>query len=294
MDIEAVEVTEIVPLGYKDHSEPGKGLDAVDDGEIDITTQPLFGMYQPDSIASFQARGETFLVTANEGDTREDDDFPGFNEVATVGELRDDGSLADPDAIPSELDETEVTTRPPFVDGAPSEYEDLYTFGARSFAIWSGDGELVFESGDAFEQITADAVPGNFNADDNENGLDSESPASGPEPEGVAVGRVAGEQYAFIGLEEIGGIVVFKITNPREREPEFIQYINTRDFSVDPETKIEDGNASADAAGDLAPEGLSYINEEDSPIDDAILAVGFEVSGTTSLFKIGKLSPGKS
>ncbi len=294
VDVEAAEITEIVPLGYKDFSEPGNGLDAVDDGEVDITTQPLFGMYQPDSIASFRTRGETFLVTANEGDTREADDFPGFDEVTTVGDLRDDGSLAAPDAVPDELDEVEVTTRPPFVDGAPEEYEDLYTFGARSFAVWSGDGELVFESGDAFEQVTADAIPDNFNSDDDENELDSESPASGPEPEGVAVGRVAGEQYAFIGLEEIGGIVAFKVTNPRDREPEFVQYINTRDFSVDPEDAIDEGDAPADAAGDLAPEGLSFISEEDSPVDDALLAVGFEVSGTTSLFRIETVPPGQN
>jgi hypothetical protein len=76
------------------------------------------------------------------------------------------------------------------IGGGPS----IYTFGGRSFAIWNGAGDLVFESGDAFEQRTAEALPENFNADDNENGLDAESPASGPEPEGVAVGRVAGEQ----------------------------------------------------------------------------------------------------
>ncbi len=297
VDVEAAEVTDIVPLGYKHFSESGNGLDAIDDGDIDITTQPLFGMYQPDTIASFQARGETFLVTANEGDTREAEDFPGFNEVTTVGEFRD--NLTDPDAIPETLDEVEVTNRPPGFDYEEVDAENItverpYAFGARSFAIWSGDGELVFESGDTFEQVTADAIPDNFNADDNENGLDSESPASGPEPEGVAVGRVAGEQYAFIGLEEIGGIVAFKITNPRNREPEFVQYINTRDFSVDPETAIEDGNAPADAAGDLAPEGVTFISEEDSPINDALLAVGFEVSGTTSLFRIEKVPPGQN
>jgi hypothetical protein len=297
VDVVAAEVTDIVALGYKDFSEPGNGLDAVDDGEIDITTQPLFGMYQPDTIASFQARGETFLVTANEGDTREAEDFPGFNELTTVGDFRD--KLDDPDEIPEELDELEVTNRPPGfdyekVDAGSITVERPYAIGARSFAIWSGDGDLVFESGDAFEQIAADADREgrvDFNADDNENGRDAESPASGPEPEGIAVGRVAGEQYAFIGLEEIGGIIVFKITNPEDREPEFIQYINTRDFSVDPETAIEEGTAPADAAGDLAPEGLSFISEDDSPIDDALLAVGFEVSGTTSLFKIENISP---
>jgi DNA-binding beta-propeller fold protein YncE len=293
VDIGTATVTDIVPLGYKDYSEAGNGLDAVDDGEIDITTQPLFGMYQPDSITSFQVRGETFLVTANEGDTREAEDFPGFEEVTTVGELRADDKLAEPGEIPTELDAVEVTANPPFVDGKPDSYEDLYTFGGRSFAIWNAAGDLVFESGDTFEQVTAEAFPDNFNADDNENGRDAESPASGPEPEGVAVGKVAGEQYAFIGLEEIGGIMVFKVTDPQRREPTFVQYINSRDFSVDPETAIEENGAPADAAGDLAPEGVAFVSEEDSPVDDALLAVGFEVSGTTTLYRIRPENPGQ-
>jgi hypothetical protein len=96
----------------------------------------------------------------------------------------------------------------------------------------------VFESGGAFERITDDADDVVFNAADDETEPDDESTASGPEPEGVAVGRVAGEQYAFIGLEEVGGVVAFNVTNPEEREPEFVDYVNSRDVSVDPESEI--------------------------------------------------------
>ena len=39
-------------------------------------------MYQPDAIASYQAGGQTYLVTANEGDAR---DYTGFVEEARVG-----------------------------------------------------------------------------------------------------------------------------------------------------------------------------------------------------------------
>jgi hypothetical protein len=85
--------------------------------------------------------------------------------------------------------------------------------------------------------------------------------------------------------------MVFKITDPHA--PAFIQYINSRDFSVDPETAIEEEGAPADVAGDLAPEGLAFISEEDSPIDDALLAVGYEVSGTTTLYRIDKVAPGR-
>jgi len=300
VDVAAAEVTDVVALGYKDCSEPGNGLDAVDDGEANIRQEPVFGMYQPDAIDTYAVRGETYVVTPTEGDAREYDglteatdidvdDREEDGEVVTVGELRAAGRLADPNAVPDRLDGLEVTAYPPFVDGQPEEYEELYAFGGRSFAIWTADGELVFESGDEFERIIAEQYPENFNSDDGENGLDEESEASGPEPEGVAVGRVAGEQYAFIGIEEMGGVMVYKITDPHD--PEFVQYVNTRDFSVEPEDDIEEGDAPADAAGDLGPEGLAFVSEEDSPVDDALLVVGFETSGTTGIFRIGNVPP---
>jgi DNA-binding beta-propeller fold protein YncE len=72
VDVPTAVVTGIVPLGLKDHSLPGHGLDASDrDGStISIATWPVFGLYQPDAIASFRVGKQHFLVTANEGDSR--------------------------------------------------------------------------------------------------------------------------------------------------------------------------------------------------------------------------------
>lgn len=73
IDITQQKVTDIYPLGYKDHGVVGNELDVSDkDKKIDIKIWAgLVGMYQPDSIANYQANGQTYLVTANEGDTRE-------------------------------------------------------------------------------------------------------------------------------------------------------------------------------------------------------------------------------
>ncbi|KYQ83852.1 alkaline phosphatase [Acinetobacter sp. NRRL B-65365] len=73
IDIAQQKVTDIYPLGYKDHGVVGNELDVSDkDKKIDIKTWAgLVGMYQPDSIANYQANGQTYLVTANEGDSRE-------------------------------------------------------------------------------------------------------------------------------------------------------------------------------------------------------------------------------
>ena len=73
IDIDQQKVTDIYPLGYKDHGVMGNELDVSDkDSKIDIKTWTgLVGMYQPDSIANYQVNGQTYLVTANEGDSRE-------------------------------------------------------------------------------------------------------------------------------------------------------------------------------------------------------------------------------
>ncbi len=92
VDIASGSVTDILPLGFKDHSVVP--LDASDrDGAINITTYPnLFGMYMPDAISLYEVGGETFIVTANEGDAR---DYDGFSEEVRVKNL-----ILDPDAFP--------------------------------------------------------------------------------------------------------------------------------------------------------------------------------------------------
>ena len=71
VDISASQVAEILPLGFKDHLAEDNALDANDDEAIAIRNAPVLGMYQPDGIAAYQADdGETYIVTANEGDAR--------------------------------------------------------------------------------------------------------------------------------------------------------------------------------------------------------------------------------
>jgi hypothetical protein len=154
-------------------------------------------------------------------------------------------------------------------------YEELLAFGARSFSIWSDSGKLVFDSRDALELITAEAYPSNFNASNTNNTFDNRSDDKGPEPEGVVIGKVFGKPYAFIGLERIGGVVVYDVSNPLA--PRFIQYANNRDFSAAPNTP---------AAGDLGPEGLVFISAQESPNGRPLIVTGNEISGTTTIYEI--------
>lgn len=274
VDLASATVEEILPLGFKDHSASRNGLDASDeDGRIRIRTWPVQGMYMPDGIDAYERGGQTFIVTANEGDAR---DYECFSEEARVSDL-----VLDPEAflLPPRLLQLDrflgrlkTTTAFPTVEPAT----ELYSYGARSFSIRDAAGNLVFDSGSDFERITATADPENFNSNNDENdSFDSRSDDKGPEPEGIEIGQAFGKTYAFIGLERVGGIMVYDIDSPHDAR--FVDYVNNRNF---------DGDAEAGTAGDLGPEGLTFIPAADSPIRLPLLVVANEVSGTTTIFKV--------
>ena len=275
LDIASATITDIFPLGYKDYAQDN-ALDPSDrDDGINIANWPVSGMYQPDAIAAFQAGGETFIITTNEGDAR---DYECFSEEVRVDDLTLDPTVFDdPEFLQQSenLGRLKTTTATGDADG-DGQHETIVNYGARSFSIWSADGQLVFDSGSDFEQYTAELIPDDFNSTNDENdSFDNRSDDKGPEPEGVAIGHVGGRVYAFIGLERVGGIIVYDVTDPYQ--PMFVQYVNNRDFA---------GDAEAGTAGDLGPEGILFINADDSPIGEPLLVTGNEVSGTTTVFSV--------
>lgn len=277
IDLANARVREIRALGFKDHSQPGRGLDPSDrDGGIRIGNWPVLGWYMPDSVSLYRSGGESFLVMANEGDAR---DYDTFSEEARVKDLAlnpatfPNAAALQADAAIGRLNVTTVNGD----DDGDGQYERLYAFGARSFSIRRTDASLVWDSGDQLEQITAAANPRFFNADNTENNFDNRSDNKGPEPEGLALGRIAGRHYAFVGLERAGGVVVYDITDPTA--PRFQHYLNPRDFSVDAETQLAE-------VGDLGPEGLIFIPRDESPNGRDLLVVANEISGSTSIYQV--------
>lgn len=284
LDISSATFTKIIGLGFKDHLQPTNQLDASDrdvpgssnNGAINIRNWPVLGMYQPDSIAAYRVKGKTYLVTANEGDAR---DYTGFSEEARVSSLTLDaasfGSQGFPDVTTGSdglrnndhLGRLTVTTTLGNTDG-DSEFEKLYVFGARSFSIRNADGELVYDSGAELEQRTAVLVPASFNSNGTADSFDTRSDNKGPEPEGLALGKIGGRTYAFIGLERTGGIMVYDISNPQS--PQFVTYATT-------------------APTDLSPEGLLFIRREDSPNGNPLLVVSHEVSNTVTIFEVERM-----
>jgi predicted extracellular nuclease len=248
------------------------GLDASDrdltnsSGTINIRNWPVFGMYQPDAIASYTINGQTYYVTANEGDAR---DYTGFSEEVRVGAA---GYVLDPTVFPNtatlkqnaNLGRLTVTTASGDTDG-DGDFDRIQALGARSFSIWDSKGNRVFDSGDQLERITAAQVPSFFNSDGSftSPNFDTRSDNKGPEPEGVVLGTVNNRTYAFIGMERTGDVIVYEVTNPVS--PQFIEYINT------PE--------------DVGPEGLTFVSAADSPTGKPLLITANEISRTTAVFE---------
>ena len=289
VDIATARVTSILPLGFKDLGVAGQGIDPSDkDGKASIrTVAGLYGMYQPDGIASYQAAGTTYLVTANEGDSRA---WGSYTEDVRVKSLAKDGYGPVCASSPlskltgdNDLGRLKVTRELGY-NATSKCYDKLYSFGGRSFSIWTSDGTRVFDSGDAFEQLTAKLPGVVFNSDHAAVALDDRSDDKGPEPESVVIGTLSGRTYAFVGFERVGGIAVYDITNPKA--PTYVTYVNNRDFAVKDASKDA---SRLSAAGDLGPEGLAFIPAEDSATGTPLLAVGNEVSGTTTLFQITDL-----
>lgn len=275
VDLDRATVRDIVPLGLKDHAQEANALDASDrDGKADIRPHPVKGVYMPDAIAHFRERGRTYLVTANEGDSR---DWECHSDEIRVKDAKL-SPTAFPDAATLQRDAelgrlTVLADSPKDADG---RYTELRAFGGRSVSVRAADGSLIWDSGSELERLVARELPERFNSDNEENdSFDSRSDNKGPEPEGVAVGTVRGRTYAFAGLERVGGIVAYDLSDPRD--PSLSGYVNTRDFT---------GDVEAGTAGDVGPEGVLFIPAADSPTRTPLLVVGNEVSGTTAVFEI--------
>lgn len=300
---------EIRGLGFKDWSGIPIDVSDKDDGVNFDTYDNLFGMYQPDTIAAYTWQGANFVISANEGDGREyiafegeaaedarktecETDFPqgiyewedgeeiciAYTDEARVKDLADFGPVsADLEAYVTSkggkdgLGRLLVTNA--LGQDENNEYRNMYAYGARSFTIWDANGLVVYDSQGDIERITASIHGAAFNNDEDENSGDTRSDAKGAEPESVAIGKVGTETYAFLGLERMGGIMVYNVTNPYNVK--FVDYFYNRGL-------VE----GADITGDLAPEGMKFISADNSPTSQALLIVGNEISGSVAVWQI--------
>lgn len=269
VDVERARIESVTGLGFKNHDKPINAIDVSDkDNGIQIKPWPVYGMFQPDAIASYISNGLPYFIIANEGDAR---DYNGFSEEDRIEDI-----ILDNDRFPNavELQKQENLGRLKITNtlgdfDKDGDYDYLFSYGARSFSILNQHGRRLYDSNSQFEFITASSVRDSFNSQGLPDSFDSRSDDKGSEPEGVTTGRINGREYAFVGLERTGGIMTYDVTQPRN--PFFVNYINT-----------------AEELGDIAPEGITFVSSENSPNGKPLLIVSFEFSGSTRIFEISE------
>lgn len=303
IDIATASIDSIKDLGVKDWSQHKLDVTNKDDVFSPNTFNQLVGYYMPDTMVGYEQNGTSYFVTANEGDSREYIYEPTEQVCDDAGHDWDDGeclSFTD-EARAKDL---EVAPAHPLAINAGEKKglgrikvltdkgdeiganDNIYTMGARSISIWDAQGNQIADTGDTIAQKAYDADNINFNSDNESNASpDNRSDDKGIEPEALEVAEIEGRIYAFVGLERQGGIMVFDIT--KAEAPTYITYLNNRDFTQGVCTEVdEDGECDNDtyntAAKDLGPESIDYFQRK----GEHLLAVGNEVSGTTTLYRI--------
>ena len=294
LDIESQAFEGVYSAGFEDHSTTAIDLDKKDDAYDPQTYESLLGIRMPDGIAAFTVEGTTYLVTANEGDAREwgDEDQGTFYLSEDERDFGEEGVTSPTGAITAEnsgLEGKVVFFKTEDFDGLDPEKD--YVFGGRSFTVFQATEnglEEVFTSGDDFEALTAQYVPEYFNASNDNAVLDDRSGKKGPEAESVTVGTVDGKTYAFVALERTGGVMAYDVTDPEAIT--FVNYVNTRDFgtTVEGSEEYEDGELDKwVTGGDVAPEGLLFLDAASSPNGEPMLLAACEVSGTVAVYQLG-------
>jgi len=258
VNLTAKTIEAIYPLGYKDYNLSGNEIDASDkDGVTALKNWPVLGMYQPDAITSANIGGVEYIFSANEGDSR---DYDGFSEEERVDDLNLDETIYDLDNdFQNKINLGRLKTTSTLGDtDNDGDVDQIYSYGARSFSVWSSTGSLLYDSGNSIASETLSATAARFNDGD------KRSDDKGAEPEAVEILNIGNERYIlFVGLERNDQVMVYDITNPIS--PKFITILSH--------------------SGDEAPEGLLVIPAADSPNGKDVLVVSNEDSGTVSFYE---------
>jgi 2',3'-cyclic-nucleotide 2'-phosphodiesterase (5'-nucleotidase family) len=277
LDLATLEWENVTSLGQRPIT-----IDASDSDDLFDVTNPAFGLPMPDSIASWEKDGSTYVITADEGDARVDDgDIQRFasavNTFGLAGGFAPSTSNNDYGRLNVLKDQ--ILNGP--VSDPASRIHKIVSLGTRGLSLWKkeADDSMTFVSHLPLETELFHRDPQRHNANDGglKTAFDARSDDKGPEPEAVAVTTLTdGTVIAVAGMERQNGVIVADITNPAS--PQVLRYIN-------------DSNK-----GLISPETVTIIDAADSPTGTTIAIVGYEgiaedgVAGGVGVYEINPAS----
>jgi len=254
-------VETIFGLGVKHHDQPGQEIDvSVQDGGWQLKSWPIDSYFMPDAIAVFEHQTGTYLVSANEGDTR---DWLGHEDAIKVSKIKCKPSNAtSPPAWYGRRSQYHLgaleVDRLPIIGNAPACPERITAFGGRSISVWNpASGQLVWDSASDMSARVSRCL----SADP----MDRRSPKRGIEPEGLALARIGDQTIAFVGLERGNAILAYDLTQPAHG-----QYAGGIYF--------QDGRHRG-------PEAMKFLPSERNA-DEGLLFASFEYTATIAVFHV--------
>ena len=150
-------------MGVKDHSKDENSF-VIGKNSSKFETANVFGLYQPDGIKIVNQNGNTYLITANEGDARDYGKEFFQEDNYSIGKLLESGKKINV-PVTENMKNLKVSNFRGIND--KGEYDSLYSFGGRSFSIFKAEKDglnLVFDSGNQLEKITQKYLPEYFNS----------------------------------------------------------------------------------------------------------------------------------
>lgn len=256
-------------------------VDASDNDDLFDVSNAALGMPMPDSIASWEKDGNTYVITADEGDARVDDgDIQRFASAVTTYGLASGFTPSTNNNDFGRLNVLKDQCLNGPVDPA-SDIDKIVSMGSRGLSLWKKetDGSVSFVSHLPLETELFNRDPQRHGANNGgqKNTFDSRSDDKGPEPEAVAVTTLTdGTVIAVAGMERQNGIIIVDITNPAS--PQVIRYIN------------DSGN------GLISPETVTIVDAANSPTGTPLAIVGYEgiidssVAGGVGVYEINSSS----
>jgi len=258
-------VETIFGLGVKHHDQPGQEVDvSVQDGGWQLKSWPIDSYFMPDAIAVFEHQTGIYLVSANEGDTR---DWLGHEDTIKVSRIKCKPSNAtSPPAWHGQRSEYHLgaleVDRLPIIDNSPACPERITAFGGRSISVWNpASGQLVWDSASDMSARVSRCL----SADP----MDRRSPKRGIEPEGLALAHIGDQTIAFVGLERGNAILAYDLT-----EPAHGQYAGGIYF--------QDGRHRG-------PEAMKFLPSERNA-NEGLLFASFEYTATIAVFHVSMRS----